>query len=62
MKGRVVQILLKYVNFGNEEMNVVAHNLGFIDLNMRILSVFMLHNIQKKVVEEINYREDSIHV
>ena len=42
-------------------MNVVAHILSLIDLNMSILLVFMSNNIQKKVAEEIEVCEESMY-
>ena len=52
MKGRVVQILSKAENFGNQEMNLVVLNMSFVDLNMLILLEFMmLHNIHQNFVE-----------
>ena len=42
-------------------MNVKAHNLSFIELNMSILPIFMLHNIQQKAAEEIKIHEETMY-
>ena len=51
MKDQRVQIVPTTLNLGNAKLNVIVHNMGYIDMDMSILLMFMLNNIQQKAME-----------
>ena len=51
MIDRVVQLLPNALNFEDVRLNKQDHKLMFIDIKLSIFPIFMLHNIQHKIIE-----------